>query len=129
MSRHNRRRTRGGHKLSDISLRQSYLNFSSTSITPIKSPNCAPSVQLLSRRNDLSTRHWHNRYLAWQVRERRQLEEREKLEVEQRRIFGGENGEGDEDGLCYKMLEYFGSLDFINDPSFCGSPPSNALYF
>ena len=129
MSRHNRRRTRGGHKLSDISLRQNTLDSPSAAITQTRSSNYAPSLQLHTRRNDFSTRHWHNRYLAWQVRERRQLEERDKLEAEQQRIFGGENGEGDEDGLCHKMLEYFGSLDFFDDPSFYGSCPSSTLSF
>ncbi|KAL9120630.1 MAG: hypothetical protein Q9187_002814 [Circinaria calcarea] len=122
MSRHNRRRTRGGHKLSDIALRQSTLDLSSTSITQIKPSNYKPWAQFHAGRNDFSARHWHSRYLAWQVRERRQLEEREKLEADQRRIFGGESGEDDEDGLCHKMLEYFGSLDFIDDPRCFGSP-------
>ncbi|KAL8953101.1 MAG: hypothetical protein Q9222_001039 [Ikaeria aurantiellina] len=65
------------------------------------------------RRNDLTARHWHNRYIAWQARDRRQREEREKLLAEQRRIFGGENEDGDEDGLCSSMMEYFAGLDFI----------------
>ena len=62
---------------------------------------------------DVAARHWHNRYMAWQVRERKQKEEQDKLEVEQRRIFGGDPGEGDDEGLCSRMLEYFGGLDFI----------------
>ena len=95
----------------------------------MKPSNNMPSAQFHTRRNDLSARHWHNRYLAWQVRERRQLEEREKLEADQRRIFGGESGEDDEDGLCHKMLEYFGSLDFIDDPSFFGSPSAGNTFF
>ena len=37
--------------------------------------------------------------------------EKEKAK-EQIRIFGGEE-EDDEDGLCDKMMEYFGGLDFI----------------
>lgn len=37
---------------------------------------------------------------------------KEKAKKEQLRIFGGEE-EGDEDGLCDKMMEYFGGLDFI----------------
>ncbi|KAL8693426.1 MAG: hypothetical protein Q9218_001736 [Villophora microphyllina] len=65
------------------------------------------------KRNDLSARHWHNRYMAWQTRERRQREERDRLLAEQRRIFGGESGEDDEDGLCSNMMEYFTGLDFI----------------
>jgi hypothetical protein len=34
------------------------------------------------------------------------------LAKEQMRVFGGEE-EGDEDGLCDKMMEFFGGLDFI----------------
>lgn len=34
------------------------------------------------------------------------------LAREQMRLFGGDVA-GDEDGLCDKMMEYFGGLDFI----------------
>ena len=52
--------------------------------------------------------------MAWQVRERRQREEAEKLEKEKRRIFGEASDGGEEDErLCVKMMEYFGGLDFI----------------
>ena len=51
--------------------------------------------------------------MAWQHRERRQREEREKLAAEQRRIFGGEKDEEDSHGLCSNMLQYFVGLDFI----------------
>jgi len=65
----------------------------------------------------IAARHWHNRYLAWQTRERRQREERAALEAEKKRIFGesaaGE-GEGEDDGLCERMMEYFWGLDFID---------------
>lgn len=66
-----------------------------------------------SKRSDLSARHWHNRYMAWQARERRQKEERDRLLTEQRRIFGGESGEEDDNGLCSNMMQYFVGLDFI----------------
>lgn len=49
--------------------------------------------------------------MAWQIRDKRQREEKEKIEAEQRRIFGGEAGDDVE--LCYRMLEYFGGLDYI----------------
>lgn len=70
-------------------------------------------------RTGLSARHWHNRYMAWQARERRQREEQANLEAEKRRIFGTpDNGHstfsGEDDELCTKMLEYFGGLDFID---------------
>ena len=72
--------------------------------------------------NGVSARHWHNRYLAWQGREKKQREERERLREEERRIFGGEEGEGDDGdecdgcgdgGLARRMLEFFGGLDFL----------------
>lgn len=50
---------------------------------------------------------WHQGYVAWQQRERRL-----QLEAEQFRLFGGEPG--DDVDLCYRMLEYFGGLDYIN---------------
>lgn len=34
------------------------------------------------------------------------------IEAEQCRLFGGEPG--DDVGLCYRMLEYFGGLDYID---------------
>lgn len=53
--------------------------------------------------------------MAWQARARRQSEERERLLAEQRRIFGGESEEDDEDGLCWNMMDYFVKLDFITE--------------
>lgn len=50
---------------------------------------------------------WHLGYVAWQQRERRL-----QLEAEQFRLFGGEPG--DDMSLCYRMLEYFGGLDYID---------------
>lgn len=32
---------------------------------------------------------------------------------EQRRVFGGEEGGEEDEGLCDKMMEFFGGLDFI----------------
>jgi len=48
---------------------------------------------------------WHHGYVAWRTREHR-------LETEQCRLFGGEPG--DDVSLCYRMLEYFGGLDYID---------------
>lgn len=31
------------------------------------------------------------------------------------RIFGGRQGEGDEEGLCDKMMAFFGGLDFFDE--------------
>ena len=62
----------------------------------------------------VSARHWHNRYTALQARERRQQEERRKLELEQIRIFGGDENESDDNGLCIKMMDYFSGLDYLD---------------
>lgn len=65
-----------------------------------------------NRLTDLATQHWHNRYMSWQARERQQQEAAKQLEADQCRLFGGEPG--DDVSLCYKMLEYFGGLDYID---------------
>lgn len=68
------------------------------------------------RSNDLTARHWHNRFIAWKARERRQKEEERKLEEDRKRIFGGEGNESDEDGwLCGLMMEVFDGLDYMVD--------------
>ncbi|KAI4206024.1 MAG: hypothetical protein LQ346_001334 [Caloplaca aetnensis] len=117
MSRHNRRRTRPSHR------NHTALSQTATFDLPDTEPpaNSSDSSQVFStrrkpQRSDISARHWHNRYAAWQTRERRQREEQEKLLAEQRRIFGGEPEERDEDGLCSNMMEYFIGLDFIMEP-------------
>jgi len=61
---------------------------------------------------DLAAQHWQNRYVAWQKRDRAQRDEATKLEADQFRLFGGEPG--DDETLCYRMLEYFGGLDYID---------------
>jgi hypothetical protein len=50
---------------------------------------------------------------AWQARDRKQREEIEKLEAEKIRLFGHASGDGGDEVLCLKMMEYFGGLDFI----------------
>lgn len=50
---------------------------------------------------------WHVGYVGWQQREHRL-----QLEAERFRLFGGEPG--DDVSLCYRMLEYFGGLDYID---------------
>ncbi|MCJ1232688.1 hypothetical protein MMC14_000641 [Varicellaria rhodocarpa] len=120
MSRHNRRRTRGGHKAPQDLSHEHDVDSISLSRTFSRSRfQASTPLQTHFRRNDPSARHWHNRYIAWQNRERRQAEERKKLEDEQQRIFGGDDGESDEDGLCQRMMEYFGTLDFIDNSSLC----------
>jgi hypothetical protein len=50
--------------------------------------------------------------LSWLDREHALKPEAAMLENEQYRVFGGEPG--DDVGLCYRMLEYFGGLDYID---------------
>jgi len=64
------------------------------------------------RSTKLTANVCQNRYLIWQKREKTQKEEAAKLEAEQIKLFGGVPG--DDVGLCYRMLEYFGGLDFID---------------
>ena len=73
----------------------------------------APPLQSFVRRGDASAQHWHNRFMAWKNREKRQREERQKLMEERTRLFGGDNEEPDEGDLCSKMLEYFEGLGYI----------------
>ncbi len=104
MSRHNRRRSRGGSKFATSQYTRD--DFEVHSILPAEAP-AAPHT----RQADLTARHWHNRYLAWQRRDQRQREEKAKIEAERQRKFGGEPG--DDDSLCYRMMEYFEGLDYI----------------
>ena len=64
------------------------------------------------RRSDIPAKLWQNRYTAWRERDRVEKEHAAKLEAQQIQLFGGEPG--DDIGLCYRMLEYFGGLDYIS---------------
>ncbi|PGH11980.1 hypothetical protein AJ79_04567 [Helicocarpus griseus UAMH5409] len=120
--KHNRRRTRprSRHRrnappdqntpqaLASITSRQPCYDIKSSNLPsfapypyPLQGTQPAPLAQ-----------QWHNRYVAWQNHERRQQQEAAKLEAEQFRLFGGEPG--DDVALCYRMLEYFGGLDYID---------------
>ena len=59
-----------------------------------------------------ATNRSQNLHTYWQPQTIRQLEEAAKLECERIKLFGGVPG--DDVGLCYRMLEYFGGLDFID---------------
>ncbi|KAL2053226.1 hypothetical protein ABVK25_006551 [Lepraria finkii] len=116
MSRHNRRHTRG-HKVSHPDHQFQSDSFAIPSLSTHLTTNSDPKLSLPRhprRNNDVSARHWHNRYLAWQARERKQKEERERLEEEQRRIFGGDGLDAaDDEGLCGRMMDYFTGLDYL----------------
>ncbi len=52
--------------------------------------------------------------MAWQNRESAQRREAIKIEAEQLKVFGGEPGESDDAGLCYKMMEVFEGMEWID---------------
>ena len=127
MSKHNRRRTRGGAKTSPA--RNGSSDIDSFELPPLSEPlepdsphrHAGRSVtHLHPRHSTLSASHWSNRYQAWQARERRQKEEREKLARERVWVFGGVSGVDDEgsggeedEELCGRMMEYFRGLDYL----------------
>ncbi|KAL2001422.1 hypothetical protein VTN02DRAFT_1779 [Thermoascus thermophilus] len=87
--------------VSDTQPPSTYRSSSLSSAFP--SRDCSPMPSALL---------WHNRHMVWQARERKQRLEAARLEAEQCRLFGGEPG--DDVSLCYRMLEYFGRLDYID---------------
>ena len=97
MSRHNRRRTRGGHK---ASLQRNGFDLPSTDEPP--EPGLSSSPWHATRRGKPYKRQRNNTFLA-QLRARRQEEDTTKLV---RRIFGESHGEEDND-LCVRMIDYF----------------------
>lgn len=108
MSRHNRRRTRA--RVWDPSL--PLHSFEPPSVSRERPDPRSVFTRHLPR-SPITAKHWHNKYVAWQVRERRQKEERERLKEEQRRIFGDDSQDGVDDGLCTKMMDYFTGLDYL----------------
>lgn len=108
MSRHNRRRTRGGHT-APVSCQYDSFELPSSA----DPPDSRPPTARRPRRNDLSAKHWHNRYLAWQARKAKQKEEYQKIREERERIFGGDSNDGEDDGLCSSMMNYFVTLDYL----------------
>lgn len=123
--RHNRRRTRprSSHR---TSISQDISSVNSVSDSPIAAPSIwnsqsslieSPSVNYstacISRGSPgpVPAPTWHYGYTAWKIRETTpQLEIG--VEAEQYRLFGGEPG--DDMSLCYRMLEYFDGLDYID---------------
>ncbi|KAJ9497787.1 hypothetical protein H2202_006820 [Exophiala xenobiotica] len=78
--------------------------------TSPKQPSLAPMLRTPS--TSVIAKHWQNRYLAWQKRDMAQIREAIKLEGEQIKLFGGEPG--DDVGLCYKMMELFERMNWID---------------
>lgn len=122
--RHNRRRTR---RSSNRNIPSTVLAQNPTLPVEIKSTIRTPQnsfCALVSADNSPNTcisrgsppvtlaPSWHYGYTAWQTRERPSRLESNGLEEAQCRLFGGEPG--DDVSLCYRMLEYFGGLDYID---------------
>lgn len=111
MSRHNRRRTRIGQKV-PFSTCQANSFGSTFTLAETLEPRFPASRHASCY--GVSAKLWHNRYNAWQVREKKQREERESLKQDQRRIFGGDSQDGDdEDALCKNMLDFFVAMDYL----------------
>ncbi|KAJ6110964.1 hypothetical protein N7486_003199 [Penicillium sp. IBT 16267x] len=123
--RHNRRRTRrSSHRTINQGL-TAFLNHASSSPIlapssiwcPQASPSGSPTASYstacipLGSPVPVPAPIWHYGYSAWQIRETKP-QETGGLEAEQYRLFGGEPG--DDVTLCYRMLEYFGGLDYID---------------
>lgn len=111
--RHNRRRTR---------LRPRNRVNRSISSTGFQPPPSLPSSNLLLPPSVLtpSAYHiepiapiWPSAFDSWQARGYLQREAASSVEEDEHyRLFGGEPG--DDPSLCYKMLDYFGRLDYID---------------
>ncbi|OJD23985.1 hypothetical protein ACJ73_04655 [Blastomyces percursus] len=118
--KHNRRRTRprSRHR-SNVPLNQNPPPLAALthrlpcdprrSNTPIFSPS---PYLVQSSLQPLVAQQWHDQSATWQNRNGRQMQEAARMEAEQFRLFGGEPG--DDVALCYRMLEYFGGLDYID---------------
>ncbi|KAI9042997.1 uncharacterized protein KD926_004788 [Aspergillus affinis] len=106
--RHNRRRTRPRSRNRSIN------------IIPVDPVSTSRRTSAIGDSLDAISIHpaptWHNGYIMWQKRERTPRFESTKMEVEQYRLCGGEPG--DDVGLCYRMLEYFDGLDYMNTSQF-----------
>lgn len=119
--RHNRRRTRprSHHRTisqdtpASVNSSPSLADSSSTRRLSESIPAIHQPVACISPGSPVLTPApiWHYGYTTWQIRESSRLQPRG-LEAEQCRLFGGEPG--DDVSLCYRMLEYFGGLDYID---------------
>ncbi|EXJ83578.1 hypothetical protein A1O1_07201 [Capronia coronata CBS 617.96] len=60
----------------------------------------------------IASKHLNNRYAAWQNRDVIRTRDNVKNETERIKLFGGEPG--DDVGLCYKMMEVFQGMNWID---------------
>lgn len=87
----------------------------STAFAPPNSitvPNPLTVDPTIRHRSNISAKLCHNRYTAWLEQDRVRKEQAAKFEAQQIQLFGGEPG--DDVDLCFRMLEYFGGLDYIS---------------
>jgi len=123
--RHNRRRTRPRHHYSSQETPALNQAPSSPVIAPsvLSLPNIyvEPSASnyqsavCISRGSPAPATlapTWQHGYTAWQIPETAPQLEAGGMEAAHCRLFGGEPG--DDLSLCYRMLEFFGGLDFID---------------
>ncbi|RAH68693.1 uncharacterized protein BO66DRAFT_125029 [Aspergillus aculeatinus CBS 121060] len=119
--RHNRRRTRPRSRnrsssSSSITNNNNRLNLIEAFSRPLNS--VLPSA---FDYHEIPAPTWHHGDFIWQTRHRTMRLETSHIEAEQCRLFGGEPG--DDVGLCYRMLEYFGGLDYIDCPQSLNALP------
>lgn len=110
--RHNRRRTRPRSRNRSINI----IPVEPAPRPVTSEPATSRRISAASDSLDAFSIHpaptWHNGYMIWQQRERMPRLESAKLEAEQYRLCGGEPG--DDISICYRMLEYFDGLDYMN---------------
>ena len=106
MSRHNRRRTRVGPKTYTSYQHATFTLPSSVKPLASKAPNARNP-----RRGDVSALSWHNPYQ--QAREKKEKVEWEIMKEERKRIFGGDGSEEEDDGLCWRMMDFFVRLEYL----------------
>ncbi|KAJ5359317.1 uncharacterized protein N7496_011730 [Penicillium cataractarum] len=130
--RHNRRRTRPRSSKRRNSFDQDSPELSNihpplalpstiwsphTPVPPPAALHYTPSAACISPGSPVSAAPaptWHYGFTAWPIRENvpQRREASIGLEARQCRLFGGEPG--DDLNLCYRMLEYFDGLDYID---------------
>lgn len=120
--RHNRRRTRPRSRNRSITAVECFqvgfpdsappTVFRSNFIAPRSLPSNSAACVSREPYQIPPAQIWHHGYMAWQKRERKMRLDAARLEAEQCRLFGGEPG--DDVSLCYRMLEYFDRLDYID---------------
>ena len=108
MSRHNRRRTRVGAKACDSSQHATFPLPLSVKPSASKDPNARHA-----RRGDVFATRRHVPYHLWQAKEKKEKIEWERAKEEWKRIFGGDGDDGEDDGLCWRMMDFFVRLDYL----------------